>query len=188
MELQGQSNSTEYSDESIEIDYEILIGGVKVNYYFHCTTQLWLFSHYINYEQESDLVIIGKILEKEAFKNIKTKNLLIDDKISLDFIKNSGVLTVVDIKKSSKFEKSHFYQVLYYLWYLKNIKKIMKVRGIVAYPSERKRIEVDLTSEKESEMLRILEEINKIISLPESPKPVYKSYCKSCAYYEFCWV
>ncbi|MEM3396871.1 MAG: CRISPR-associated protein Cas4 [Thermoplasmata archaeon] len=188
MVLQGQSNSTESSDETIEIDPEILVGGVKVNYYFHCKTQLWLFSHYITYEQESDLVIAGKILEKESFKNIKTKNLLIDDKISLDFVKSSGGLVVVDIKKSSKFEEAHIYQVLYYLWYLKNIKKVLKVKGIVAYPSERKRTEVNLTAEKESEMLRILEEINKIISLPESPKPVYKPYCKSCAYYEFCWV
>jgi len=85
MELEVQNNFSQNSEQAIEIDPEMLIGGVKVNYYFHCKTQLWLFSHFITQEQDSDLVILGRLLEEKSFKEIKTRNVLIDQKISIDF-------------------------------------------------------------------------------------------------------
>lgn len=183
----GQENFSQNCEE-LKIDPEMLSSGVKVNYYFHCKTQLWLFSRFITLEQESDLVMLGKILETQAFRKIRNRNLIIDNKISLDFVRCKGGLLVFDIKKSSKFEKSHYYQVLYYLWYLKNIKGITNVKGVISYPTEKKRVEVILIHEKEVEMKNILDEIKCITSLPTPPKPIYKNYCRKCAYFEFCWV
>jgi len=88
-------------------------------------------------------------------------------------------LTIQDIKKSSKFEKAHYYQMLYYLWYLKNIKGITNLEGIISYPNERKTIKVELTEEKENEIEEILRKINEIISKPKPPLPVYKKYCRN---------
>ena len=182
-----QNNFSQSSDENFKIDTEMVVGGVKVNYYFHCKTQLWLFSHFITQEQESELVILGKILEENVFKEIKRKNVMIDQKISIDFVKRKNELVVFDIKKSSKFKEAHYYQILYYLWYLKNIKLIENVVGIISYPKERRRIEIKLNQDKEKEILEIVKNINKIVSLPTPPKPKYKKYCRKCSYFEFCF-
>ncbi|MDT7859198.1 MAG: CRISPR-associated protein Cas4 [Candidatus Aenigmarchaeota archaeon] len=180
-------NSSFQKSEELEFDPEMLIGGTKVNYFIHCKTQLWLFSQFILQEKESELVLIGKILESLFFKEMKMKNILIDSKISIDLIRRGEKIIIQDIKKSSKFEKAHYYQVLYYMWYLKNVKGITNLEGIISYPNERKTIKVELTEEKEREIEKILKEINEIISRPKPPLPVYKKYCRKCAYFEFCF-
>jgi CRISPR-associated exonuclease Cas4 len=172
-------------NEGIEI--ELLIGGIKVSYYFICKSKLWLFSHFITQEKESELVLIGKILEEMFFKEIKSKNVLIDTKISIDFIKTKDKVVLHDIKKSSKFKEAHYYQMLYYLWYLKNIKGVEKLEGVINYPKEKKVIKVELTEEKEKEIENILKKINEITSLPKPPPAIYKPYCRKCAYFEFCF-
>jgi len=180
-------NSSFQKSEELEFDPEMLIGGTKVNYFIHCKTQVWLFSQFILQEKESELVLIGKILESLFFKEMKMKNILIDSKISIDLIRRGEKIIIQDIKKSSKFEKAHYYQVLYYMWYLKNVKGITNLEGIISYPNERKIIKVELTEEKEKEIEKILKEINEIISRPKPPLPVYKKYCRKCAYFEFCF-
>jgi CRISPR-associated exonuclease Cas4 len=189
MEFQKRlQNSSSQNSEELEIDSEMLIGGTKVNYFIHCKTQLWLFSRFILQEKESELVLIGKILESLFFKEVKIKNILVDSRISIDLIRKEEKLTIQDIKKSSKFEKAHYYQMLYYLWYLKNIKGITNLEGIISYPNERKAVKVELTREKEYEIVGILRKINEIISKPKPPLPAYKKYCRKCAYFEFCFV
>jgi len=170
------------------IDISMYIGGVKVNYYIHCKTQLWLFSHQVTFEHSSEDVIIGKVLEQQAYIRMRLKNVQIDSIIALDFVYRDKELVVVDVKKSSKFKIAHYYQVLYYIWYLKKIKGIENVRGEIRYPTEKKIVQVDLDSEKMREIEEIIEEIKKIISLSQPPKPKRMPYCKSCAYFEFCWV
>lgn len=188
MDSGTQRDFSQSCERKIEIDPELLVGGVKVNYFFHCKLQLWLFSHFITLEQESDMVLLGKIIEEMAFKEIKTKTIMIDEKISIDFIKRKDTLVLHEIKKSSKFKEAHYYQMLYYLWYMKNIKGIENICGVINYPKEKRRIEIFLTPKNEGEMVKILKEINQIISLPQPPKPERKKYCRSCAYFEFCWV
>jgi CRISPR-associated exonuclease Cas4 len=170
-----------------EIDSDMLVGGTKVNYFIHCKTQLWLFSNFILQEKESELVLIGRILESLFFKDASMKNTLIDSKIQIDFIKKREGLILQDVKKSSRFEKAHYYQMLYYLWYLKQIKGMTNLEGVISYPRERKTVRVELTEEKEKEIVKILKEINEIISKPKPPPPVYKKYCRKCAYFEFCF-
>jgi len=187
MESQMQNNSSQNSEEKIEMDAEMLVGGIKVNYYFHCKTQLWLFSHFLTQEQESDLVILGKVIEDSVFKDIKARNIIIDQTISLDFVKKGNTLIVLDVKKSSKFFEAHYHQLLYYLWYLKKVKGISNVKGILSYPKERKREEVVLTPEGEGKICKVLSEISKIVSLETPPPPVYKPYCRKCSYFEFCF-
>jgi len=187
MESQTQNNSSQNSEEKIEIDPEMLVGGVKINYYFHCKTQLWLFSHFVTQEQESDLVLLGKIIGEVAFKEIKSKELIIDQKISIDFVRRKGCLVLYEIKKSSKFGEAHYYQILYYLWYLKKIKGIENTMGVITYPKERKKVDVYLTPEGEQKIEKVLQHITQITSLPQPPKPEYKKYCRKCSYFEFCF-
>ena len=75
----------------MNINERDLVTGVKINYLYVCKTKLWLFSHKIAFESESDYVKMGRLLH-ETYFIYKKKNLLLD-KISLDFIeKGDGVI------------------------------------------------------------------------------------------------
>jgi len=160
--------------------------GTQVNYFVICPTKLWYFSHFLEREQESDLVALGNILQETSYENAR-KDILIDSKVAIDFIKKGSKLILHEVKKSSKLEKAHIMQLLYYIYYLKNEKGIKNIEGIINYPKRRKIVKVELTQEKEAELLKIFEKIKQIISLPTPPKPEYKKYCRKCSYFEFCF-
>ena len=162
-----------------------LFTGTQVAYFIICPTKLWLFSHFLARESESDLVALGALLQKNAFARSE-KDIMIDQKISIDFIRRGGKIILNEIKKSRKLEKAHEYQMLYYLYYLKNFKGV-EAEGVINYPAKRKVKKVVLTPEKENEIRKILESVRKVISLPSPPKPQRKGYCRKCAYFEFCF-
>ena len=175
------------NSKEIEISDEMLVGGIKVSYYILCKTKLWLFSHSIAQEKESELVILGRLIEESAYKQTRFREVLVDSKISIDLIRKGREIIISDIKKSSKLEKAHVFQMLYYLWYLKKLKGIENVKGMILYPKERRKFCILLDEEKEKEIERIIFEISKIASAPFPPKPIYKKYCRKCAYFEFCF-
>lgn len=159
--------------------------GTQINYYFICKTKLWLFSHHIQMEQESELVSLGKLLHSKSYKN--EKEYTIDNLISVDFIKKQDYLELHEVKKSSKMEKAHEYQLLYYMYCLKNRKGIENIKGIINYPKMRKKVMVELDESKENELNAVIEDIGNIIN-NNAPKPEKMRICRKCAYYEFCWV
>ena len=157
------------------------ITGVKIAYYYICHTKLWLFSHNITMEKESELVELGKLIHEKSYAG--HREVQIGD-ISIDFIRKGDKIEVHDIKKSKKMEKAHRRQVLYYLYYLK--KRGVQAEGVIDYPKLRRRERVLLTPEDEVIMEEILKDIRRIVDGP-MPKPRRKSICKKCAYYEFCF-
>ena len=172
--------------KEIEIDREMLIGGVKINYFYHCKRQLWFFSKFITMEHTSDYVMVGKLINQLSFSTI-TKDLLIDDKIRIDFVYKKNKVVINEIKKSNKFKIAHIFQLLYYLWYFKNVKGV-NAEGLIRYPKLKKIEKVKLTKENEFEIFKVIQKINKLTSLPTPPKPIKKPFCKKCSYYELCFV
>lgn len=160
------------------------INGTQINYYFICKTKLWLFSHNIQLEHESENVKLGKLLHDDSFK--REKDFLIDNLINVDFIKLTDSVEIHEVKKTQKMDKSHEYQLLYYMHYLKNEKDIENIKGYLDYPKNRKKKEVFLTKEKEEELIEIIEDIDKINS-KEMPQPQKSKICRKCAYFEFCF-
>lgn len=160
------------------------INGTQINYYFICKTKLWLFSHNIQLEDESENVKLGKILHEDSYK--REKEFLIDNLINVDFIKLTDCVEIHEVKKTQKMEKSHVYQLLYYMYYLKNEKDIENIKGFLDYPKNRKKKEVFLTNEEEIKLLKIIENIHKI-NVNEMPKPKKSKICRKCAYFEFCF-
>jgi len=174
-------------DLSYELmNQKVLFAGTQISYYLICHTKLWLFSYFNRMEHTSDLVASGKILQETSFSQTK-KNLIIDQKIAIDFLKKEDKLIVHEIKKSDKLEKAHIIQLAYYLYYLKHKKGIENIEGVINYPSKRKIVKVMLTQDKEKEIENIINSIKKIVELPSPPKPEKKKYCRKCSYYEFCW-
>lgn len=154
--------------------------GTQINYYFICPRKLWLFSQNIQLEPHSDYVRRGKILHERSF-NRKTKEIQIG-RIKVDFIDNG---TLHEIKKSKKMEKSHKFQVLYYLKCMKDFG--LKLNGQIDYPLLKKTKKVELTNENEKKLLNIMDKIGNILELSKPPKVEKQKICKKCAYYEFCW-
>ena len=161
------------------------ISGEQINYYFVCKTKLWLFSHHIEMEQNSDLVYFGKYLDENTYTKNK-HDFIIDNKIQIDFIKTNNSIELHEIKKSQMLERAHEFQLLYYIYYLKKEKGIKNIIGYLNYPTIRKTIKIELTEDKEKELKDILNDINKIIE-STIPKPKKSRICRKCAYFEFCF-
>lgn len=160
------------------------IKGLQINYYFICKTKLWLFSHDINLELESENVKLGTILHKNSFK--RENNYYIDNLINIDFIKLTDCVEIHEVKKTQKMELAHEFQLIYYMHYLKNEKGIENIKGFLNYPNNRKKKEIFLTHEKEVDLIKIIGDIKNIIS-NEMPKPKKSRICNKCAYFEFCF-
>ncbi|MEM4719783.1 MAG: CRISPR-associated protein Cas4 [Candidatus Pacearchaeota archaeon] len=164
---------------------KILFTGIQINYFLVCPLKLWLFTHLIRMESNSENVKIGRIIHEESFK--RESETIIDQKIAIDFVKKKDYIEVHEIKKSPALETAHYWQLMYYLYYLKNYKMIKNVKGVINYPKNKKIVEVELTEAKSKELENIIDNIWKIIKTDKPPEKKKLKYCKKCSYYEFCW-
>jgi len=160
------------------------ITGVMVYYYFVCQRKLWFFSRDLNMEHDSDLVGIGKLIDETTYIR-ERKNIMIDESINIDFVKDWRIIH--EVKKSKKLNEASKWQVKYYMWLLSengiNIQK-----GIIDYPLLRKREEIFLNEDDKVRLQSVLMEIKNIVSLDTPPQINNKSICKKCAYYELCYI
>ena len=175
------------AEPAVLLSKELLFSGTQVNYYLICRTKLWLFSHFVTMERNSDLVSQGKFVHETAYSQ-KQKEVMVDDRIAIDFIQKGEGLIVHEVKKGKRMEKAHRYQLLYYLYYLQELKGVAQVEGEIDYPLLRKKERVVLTDPLKKELQEILTGIKELVALPEPPRPAYLRICRKCAYFEFCWV
>lgn len=135
-------------------------------------------------EHNSELVEIGGLINDESY-NREKKDILIDENIKVDFIKDWKV--VHEVKKSRKIEEASIMQLKYYMYVLKN--KGMDIeKGILDYPLIKKRKEVYLDEEDCIILEETLRGIEKVKELKIPPEPINSPICKSCAYYELCYI
>lgn len=167
---------------------EMFFSGTQVNYYAICKTKLWLFSHFVTMEQSSDLVSYGKLVHETSYGGDKKKEIIIDDRIAIDFIRKGDTLVLHEVKKGKKLERAHRYQLLYYLFYLAELKGVETVEGEIDYPLLRKKERIELTDTLREVIRAMLTGIEEVVALPEPPQPSYLRICRKCAYFEFCWV
>ncbi|MBB5337025.1 CRISPR-associated protein Cas4 [Pectinatus brassicae] len=159
------------------------ITGVMYSYYFLCKRKLWLFAHDINMEQESEAVFIGKLIDESTYKR-ENKHILIDDTINIDYI-NNGI--VCEVKKSKKEKQMAINQIKYYLYILQQ-HNLMHIKGRLVIPKERISEDVELSEQDSCQIEENLQAINEILNLSVPPSTDKKAACKSCAYYEFCYI
>lgn len=160
------------------------VTGMQVYYYFVCIRKLWYFSNEICMENSSENVALGKILDETAYKR-KNKHILIDDTINIDFISEHSIIN--EIKKSRKIEEAGIWQTKYYIYYLKN-KGIDNLKGKIDYPLLKQSVMVELSDDDIETLELVIKDINKIIAMPLPPKTDRKNFCKSCAYYDLCFI
>lgn len=160
------------------------VTGVMVYYYFVCKRKLWYFSNNLNMESTSELVGIGKLVDETSYSR-ERKNILIDEVINIDFLKNWKV--VHEVKKSKKIDEASKWQLKYYMWVLKN-KGVQIEKGVLDYPLLRKREEVYLEEDDEYRLEHVINDIQTIITSNLPPDTINKSMCKKCVYYELCYI
>ncbi|MBK6914076.1 MAG: CRISPR-associated protein Cas4 [Ignavibacteriales bacterium] len=158
--------------------------GTQIHYYFICHRKLWMFTHRIDMEHNSDTVAVGKFISESTYKR-EEHEIQIDD-IVLDFY-DGKTKTIHEVKKSDKMEETHIWQVKYYISVLEE-KGVDCVTGEIDYPKLRQKIKVELTDADRMQLNKIKNDIKNILALRIPPGVINKPFCKNCSYYDLCYV
>lgn len=137
------------------------VTGNMVNYFFVCKRKLWLFQHQIGFEQTSERVQLGSLLDRTSYKGKGIHHVLIDNLIDIDMIENWQL--VHEVKRSDAIEPAAVWQLKYYIYYLRK-KGINISKGLLDYPRLKKCVKIDYTGEDEQKMEQLVQKLNKFVN------------------------
>lgn len=163
------------------------LNGYLMNYYLVCKRELWFAGNGIHMEHNSELVELGKLIHETVYeRRSKEFEELELEKIKIDFF-DKKTMTVREVKKSKVMEKAHELQLKYYIYSLRK-KGIDVKKGYLEYPKIRQRKIIEYKPEVDDPLIEEME-----VRIPEIlngkiPEKSWKSYCKTCSYYELCWI
>jgi len=156
--------------------------GTQVNYFFVCKRKLWLFSHGLEMEETSDLVLLGKLLHERGYAR-RRKEVQVG-RVKIDFVASG--CEIHEVKRSRKAEDAHLFQLLYYLYFLRRYAGV-NGRGVLHYPLLKRTVNVELTNERITDVEHLLGDMDKLLSSSGPPEPLKVPYCRRCSYSELCW-
>jgi len=158
-----------------------------ITYYHLCHRKLWIHHRGLRQEDNSAAVGEGKLIDRESYRRRSTRW----RELNLGFVKidhfDPKEKLVREVKKSPKLEHAHVAQVQYYLYILEQA-GVQGATGLIEYPKQRRSREVRLTAADRRAIEGWLAEIERITALPECPPLVRKTYCRQCAYRDFCFI
>jgi len=160
------------------------ITGVMIYYYFICTRKLWYFVNEINMEQNSELVAIGKILDETSYKR-ENRQILIDNTINIDFIKNGAVLH--EVKKTKSIEEAGIWQIKYYMYYLEK-RGVKNINAQIDFPLLRETKKIELEEEDKKILENVIKNIEEIANQEKPPEIIKTKTCKKCSYFDLCYI
>ena len=161
------------------------VNGTLINYYYHCKRQCYLHGNIFNHDDNSEQVKNGLALHYE--KNNKENTEIALENIKLDKMTDEYL---TEMKKSDADVEAAKWQLLFYL-------KILKDKGIIRKgklefvekgKGNSKILYFDLTEEEENKLQNTINEIEKLLDIPNIPEVLNKPKCKKCAYYEYCYI
>ncbi len=162
------------------------INGTLINYYFHCKRQCYLHANRLNFEDNSELVKIGRAIHDIKSQHSENTEILLDnikiDKLSKEYL--------TEIKKSDADVEASKWQLIFYLKILKDkgIYRKGKLEFIEKNKTSKKVVYIDLNDNIEKELDTYMEKIKKLLEHDEIPPAINKPKCKKCAYYEYCYI
>lgn len=154
-----------------------------VQYYHVCKRELWFMSRGLDIDRGSVNIQRGTHVDENSYDD-RRRSYHINGRIQLDLLDSGDVM---EVKVSSTLEKPARMQLLYYLWYLDEILDIEK-DGVLAYPQERKREDVELDQQAREEVEDTVQGIIEVVNRDTPPELEKKSYCDACLYQDICWV
>lgn len=153
------------------------VTGVMIYYYFICERKLWYFINEINMEQNNELVSMGKILDETLYEREK-KNIMIDNIINIDFIKDEAVLH--EVKKTKAIEEAGIWQVKFYMYYLEK-RGMQNVQAKIDFPLLRETKEIILEDNDKIVLDNVMKSIEEISKMDKPPEITASKICKKCA-------
>ena len=163
---------------------EARIGGTLVWYWSICVRQVWLMARGIEPEPRDDFLALGRLIDRNSYARERHQVAFGDNRF--DFVQGAdGDLVVCEVKKSSRAERSARLQLAHYLYDLR--KAGIEAKGVLMFPTEKKRVEVVLTDELMAELDAAYDAIGTLVRSDAPPAAESCKYCGKCAYAEYCW-
>lgn len=171
------------------------INATLINLYHVCPRECWLHANGVRMETTSDTVADGKLLHEASYPQRAEKYSEIGLSATVDNIELAGKIDFYDakeqiiheIKRSNKVESAHTWQVKYYIWLLK-LNEIGGAKGLIEYPRLRERLEIVFTAADEAYLKEAVNIISRLIDKDTCPPKIHAKICKSCSYYELCYI
>ncbi len=157
------------------------IGGIHIHYYAICKRKMWLYDRGITMEKDFDRVVEGQVLHEQAYKYLP-REIMIDNAFKIDAIDGEYVR---EVKISSKMTNADRLQMLFYLYQLEL--RGLKKKGLISYTKERETEEIIFDEKAKLEVKKAIVDAFSVLEKDEPPSFVKLSYCKNCAYHNFCY-
>jgi len=164
-----------------------MLTATHINYFHICHRKLWLFANGINMEHTSETVADGKLLHETSYPQRAEKYTEIEiggSKIDFYDAKNK---VIHETKRSDKMEAAHEWQIKYYIMLLEQ-NGVEGVKGIIEYPKLRETKQVELSANDKTYLLQVVQQIETLTASDICPGRIEKKFCKTCSYFDFCWV
>lgn len=167
-----------------------------VNMYYVCKREMWLHYQNVNMEQTSDIVYEGKLIGETTYLQRPEKYTEIEISINFEGVSLNAKIDFYDanhkivheIKKSNKLENAHIAQVKFYLFLLEK-NGIEGASGVLEYPKLKQKHIIDPLKENDrTEIKNAIQAIQTVLNQEFCPELVKKTYCKTCSYYDFCYI
>ena len=137
-------------------------------------------------EHNSETVSDGKLLHETSYPQRAEKYSEIEiggSKIDFYDAKNK---VIHELKRSSKMETAHEWQLKYYILLLEQ-NGIESVTGLLEYPKLKETKEINLSTEDKTYLTLVINKIREIASSEYCPALLNAKICKSCSYFDFCY-
>lgn len=165
----------------------MLITGTHIAYLHTCHRKLWLYANGIQMEHSSEIVAEGKLIAETTYLDRARKYTeLAIEGIKIDFY-DAKNRVVHEVKKSDKIERAHIAQVKYYLTVLVR-NGINDPSAIIEYPKLKQRELLDWNDDFLVEIQNWEKQVIKITDSDICPPILNSKICKSCSYYDLCFV
>ena len=159
------------------------VTGTLIWYWFICKREVWLMAHELNPREDFEKLQLGRLVHEEAYRR-DTKEVVIGN-VRLDLIREKeGRILVGEVKKSNSFVEPEIMQLAFYLRELRKLG--IEADGQLMFPTERRKLPVELTRENEQKLDAAIAEIEHIMSAQRPPPFERTHFCSQCAYLEFC--
>jgi CRISPR-associated exonuclease Cas4 len=176
------------------------ITATLINYLMLCHRKVWLHAHGIRMEHTSEVVAEGRLIGLESYPQraerwteIEVSGMLpsatetpIELAAKIDFF-DPHLGIVHEVKKSAAKEQAHIAQVQFYLYILR-LNGIRAEYGLIEYPKIRITERVSLTADDRQRIESQIIDVQEIITQEACPERLPVSQCRSCSFFEFCWV
>lgn len=163
---------------------DLHVNGTLIWYYYICKREVWLMAHNIEPDQDDSNIDLGRFIHENSYTREKKEISL--GNVKLDIVNNkNGQLVIGEVKKSSKYQESARMQLAYYLLEMK--RNGLKATGVLMFPKEKKRLEIELNDEMQKRLEKAERDIIRICYEPHPALPEKIRFCKNCGYNEFCW-